>query len=223
MNKYKINIHAHTIFSDGKNTPYRMALEAKEIGFTALVVTDHYHGATDAWSSVSVQKMRLLRKACEEAKTVLPVIIGIELAFGGEEILTFGTAAIQEIMRHRDAGNELTMDLMLKWKNRHDCAFVLCHPGKEENWDRLRPLLDGYEAFNSGDDMFKICVNGRGERSLGCLASLPGWCNSDSHSVDALRRAYNIVDSKIENETDLIRYIKRGSHPVPHLWGKELL
>ena len=38
---YKINIHAHTIFSDGYNTPYVMALKAKELGFSALVITSY--------------------------------------------------------------------------------------------------------------------------------------------------------------------------------------
>jgi predicted metal-dependent phosphoesterase TrpH len=217
--KYKINIHAHTLFSDGANSPLGMAIEANRLGFTALVITDHYYGDTDQWCSVNVQKMRLLKKACEEAKKILPVIIGVELVFGGEELLTFGSAMIQDIMRHRDAGNELTMELFLKWKRRHDSAFVLCHPGKVENWEVLRPLLDGYEEYNSGSSMFRI-ERGQGgvtERDRGALVGLPGWCNSDAHQVAGLARAYNIVDAKIENETDLIRYIKRGAQPEPYL------
>jgi predicted metal-dependent phosphoesterase TrpH len=217
--KYKINIHAHTFFSDGVNSPLGMALEANRLGFTALVITDHYYGETDEWCSVNVQKMRILRRACDEAKKIMPVIIGIELSFGGEEILTFGSAMIQDIMRHRDTGNELTMELLLKWKRRHDSAFVLCHPGKVENWVFLRPLLDGYEEYNSGSSMFRLELeNGIvNEREHGALTGLPGWCNSDAHQAAGLERAYNLVDSKIENETDLIRYIKRGVQPEPYL------
>lgn len=216
--KYKINIHAHTLFSDGANSPLGMAIEAKRLGFTALVITDHYYGATDEWCSVNVQKMRLLRKACDEAKKILPVIVGIELVFGGEEILTFGSAMIQDIMRHRDNGNELMLRDLLKWKRRHDCAFVLCHPGKAENWEVLRPLLDGYEEYNSGSSMFRHKgAHGLVERDRGALVGLPGWCNSDAHQVSGLARAYNIVNAKIENETDLIKYIKRGAQPEPYL------
>lgn len=29
MKKYKINIHCHTVFSDGENSPFVMAKEAK--------------------------------------------------------------------------------------------------------------------------------------------------------------------------------------------------
>ena len=213
---YKINIHAHTIFSDGQNTPYRMALEAKELGFTALVITDHYYASRpDEWCSLNLWKMHLLRRACKEAKQVLPVIVGIELAFGGEEILTFGSAVTQAIMEHVESGKELTMEYLLELKQKFDCAFVLCHPGKENNWKKLSPLLDGYERFNSGSDMFKH------DRRLGPLESFPGWCNSDAHSVDGMARAYNVVDAKIETETDLIRYIKRGAQPVPYLHSKE--
>jgi 3',5'-nucleoside bisphosphate phosphatase len=44
-NEYKINIHCHTIFSDGLNTPVTLAHEAKRLGFCALVITDHYYGS----------------------------------------------------------------------------------------------------------------------------------------------------------------------------------
>lgn len=209
---YRINIHAHTIFSDGANTPYRMALEAKRIGLTSLVVTDHYYGPEyNIGESITRNKMHLLEKACKEAKSILPVIIGLELAFGGEEMLVFGSAVIKEILNCGEQKTAFGMETLLQWKKKHDCAFILCHPGEEKNWEKLLPLLDGYEEFNSGDNMFKA---GDIERSRGCLSGLPGWCNSDAHNAGSLHRGHNIVDTKIETETDLIRYIKRRKQPV---------
>lgn len=205
---YKINLHAHTIFSDGINTPLGMALKAKELGFSALVITDHYYGPHPErtnWT-MDIRKMRLLKRARDEAKKVLPTIIGIELSFGNEEILTFGSAMIQRIMQHRDAGREITMEHLQKWKKSFNGAFILCHPQEEKNWSPLMPILDGYEQYNSGQDMFP-------GRSLDCLSVLPGWCNSDAHVAHALPMGYNLVDSKIETEDDLIKYIRKGKQP----------
>lgn len=209
---YKINIHAHTYFSDGSNSPYTMAVEAKRLGFCALVVTDHYYPtAPKEWCSADAEKQRLIRRACREAKEILPVIVGIELNFGGEEMLVFGSAMIQAIVRHCDQGGKLSVELLKKWKAEFDCAFILCHPTKSRNWEALRPLLDGYEQYNSGQDMFG---DGRDPASL---TGLPRWCNSDAHCKEALSIANNLVDTRIKTETDLIRYIKRGKQPIQYI------
>jgi hypothetical protein len=208
MNKYKINLHAHTIFSDGSNSPYVMAVEAKRLGLSALAITDHYYPShPKEWCSSGAERHRLTRRACVEAKDILPIIVGMELAFGEEEMLVYGTKLIQEIHRHCDKGNELTIDLLIKLKRRHESAFILCHPGNPEKWEALLPILDGYERYNSGQDMF-------GEhREVGVLGGLPSWCNSDAHSKEGLSIAYNLTTCKIETEEDIIKYIREGNRP----------
>jgi predicted metal-dependent phosphoesterase TrpH len=202
--KYKINIHAHTIFSDGVSSPYVMALRAKELGFTALVVTDHFYGSTCP-EFMSVNSMRLLRKACREAATILPVIIGMEVVFMGQEVLVFGGAAIKSILEN----GKPTYEEMKRLKKETGCALILCHPGElDPDW---LGIVDGFEYWNSGQNCF---INRKGEtRPLGKLEGKPGWCDSDAHSVDMLDWNYNLVDTKIETETDLIKYIKRGKQP----------
>ena len=198
--KYKINIHAHSIFSDGTNSPYTMALKAKELGFTSLVITDHFYGRKIP-EFMSVNTMRVLKKACSEAKEILPVIIGMEVPFAGQEVLVFGGAAIKSILEN---GKPNILE-MLRLKKETGCAVVLCHPG--EDFDLAAPAVDGFEHFNSGQNWFK------NERSFGNLKILPSWCNSDAHNSADLGRAYNIVDTKIEKESELIRYIKKGKQP----------
>lgn len=209
---YRINIHAHTIFSDGSNSPLGMAQRAEKCGFSALVITDHYYPTMPKeWCSAGAKRHKLIRRACEEVKPIMPVIVGMEMAFGKEEILVFGSAMIQAVHRHCDQGNSLSVELLEKWKRRFDCAFILCHPCDSEYWPPLLPILDGYERYNSGQDMFPD------GRELSCLSDLPSWCNSDAHHADGLPLAFNLVDTKIETESDLIRYIKRGKQPEPFL------
>jgi len=198
--QFKINIHAHTIFSDGKNSPYTMALKAKELGFTALVLTDHFYGL-DVPEFMGKISMHVLRKACAEAKEILPIIIGIEVPFMAQEVLVFGGAAIKSILQ-----NGLpTMDTMLNLKKETGCAVILCHPG--DAFEITEPAIDGFEQFNHGSDYFK------NNRSFKTLESKQRWCNSDAHRAVDLSMAHNIVDSKIETESDLIKYIKRGKQP----------
>ena len=39
--KFKVNLHTHTTFSDGKNTPTEMVEAYKELGYGAVAITDH--------------------------------------------------------------------------------------------------------------------------------------------------------------------------------------
>lgn len=207
---YKINLHAHTIFSDGLNTPYTMALKANEIGLSALCITDHYNPITASVDRNSAYTIRqIAAKAKREAKTILPIIRGMELYFKGNEMLVFGSALLNEICLCCEEEYDLTITLLKRWKKEHGGAFILCHPdtGNKENWKKLLPILDGYELYNRGYRMFA-----EGE-SRGCLEGLPTWCNSDAHTIAGLEVCYNIVDTKIETEADLIRYIKKRKQP----------
>ena len=210
MTKYKINIHSHTIYSDGLNSPYVMALKAKELGFTALVITDHFYGR-DLPNFMSMEKLSLLKKASREARKILPVIVGLEVPFMGQEVLVFGGAAIQEILRH----GKPNMQRMLDLKSETGCAVVLCHPSSDFHF--AVPAVDAYERVNGGSDLF-VCGNKK--RGLGMLEGKQAWCNSDAHMVDRLDVCYNIVGSKIETETDLIKYIKKQKQPEFFIKGE---
>lgn len=201
--KYKINIHSHTIFSDGFNSPYVMALKAKELGFTALVITDHFYGR-DLPDFMTLEKLKLLKKACNEVKKIIPVILGLEVPFMGQEVLVFGGSAVQNILEH----GKPNMEQMLNIKKETGCAVILCHPGHDFHF--AIPAIDGYERINGGSDLF-IC--GDKKRSLEGLVEKPAWCNSDAHTSEKLELSYNIVDSKIETEHDLIKYIKKQKQP----------
>lgn len=210
MHNYCINLHAHTIFSDGVNSPLGLALLAKELDFVSLVLTDHFYYGRSEYSADT--RERLYQKAVREAKSVLPVIVGIELNLGlGEEVLVFGSSMINAIQAHNKEGLPLTIDLLASWKQKHQSAFILCHPRSPETWTQYLPILDGYEEYNSGHHMF--LRNGVYRERTG-LEHLPRWCNSDAHNVISLYRGYNTVHSKLDNENDLIRYIRSGKQPT---------
>jgi predicted metal-dependent phosphoesterase TrpH len=205
--QYRLNIHAHTIFSDGCNSVYTMALKAKEIGLSALVITDHFYGL-EYPEFMTLEKYKILKKEAREAAEILPVIVGLEVVFMGQEVLVFGESAILQILTN----GKPDMNTMLRLKTNTGCAIILCHPGE---FEFTVPALDGFEHFNSGHNYFP-----EGKRDFGSLAKLPRWCNSDSHIKQDLETAYNIIDTEIKTELDLIKYIKSGKQPEFYIKGK---
>ncbi len=198
---YKINLHCHTIFSDGFNCPYVMALKARELGFSTLVITDHYYGK-NVDGFMSKNNMRLLKKACKEAEKILPIIIGLEILYARQEILVFGSAAVNHILENCD---KVTDSDILHMKKTMDYAFILCHPGK--NYEETAKIVDGFEQYNSGFDYF------RNKEPID-LHHLPGWCNSDAHMAEHLVDGDNLLDVEITTEENLISYIKSGKQPI---------
>ncbi len=199
MEPYKINIHAHSFFSDGSNSPIEMARECKRLGFTALVLTDHYYGGRHPEMEITFEKLQGYNRALREARTILPTIRGLEVAFGGEEFLLFGSSAIKWLLSTHGLN---TKEDVLKMKKEHNCAIVLCHPQNAHK--EFIEILDGYEAHNSGQNWFK------NDREKGELVNLQAWYNSDAHCVDGLKVGYNIINKKITTEDELIKYIKSG-------------
>jgi len=197
---YKINIHAHSFFSDGQNSPYIMAKTAQSLGFSALVLTDHYYNGDFPNVAMSLDKMGSYGRAIEEAEMVLPVIRGMEAPFFGEEVLVFGETAITEIM---EKGGIKDYNHLKEIRENHRCAIVLCHPNS--HYEDFIALLDGYERYNSGQDEFSARME-----DLEPLVGLQAWYNSDAHGAVMLSLCYNLTEDEITTEEQLIEYIKSG-------------
>ncbi len=203
MNKFKINLHCHTHFSDGCNSPFVMAQQAKELGFCCFVMTDHFYTGTDYEAdSMRWYKWNMLQCAKREiSKLIMPVIVGLEVGYESQEVLVFGTELIKDILRNE----KFTFDMAARHLEYRTAGFVLCHPGA--NYDKALKICQGYEHFNSGNDYFKT-------RSPSLLANTKTtWSNSDAHSAEHLARGYNLVNEKITTEKQLIRYLHSGDQP----------
>ncbi len=90
-------------------------------------------------------------------------------------------------------------------KENYNCAVILCHPSP--GFEVIEDQLDGYEFYNSGYECFNK------KFSPGKLIHKPAWSNSDAHKALSLCVCWNMVDIKIENESELIKYIKSGKQP----------
>ena len=199
MQPYKINIHAHSIFSDGYDSPVILAQKALELGFTALVLTDHYYDPTRHSIGLTTEKLPAYRRAINEAKKILPVIVGVETPIYGQEVLIFGGAGVKYVIENEGIHTKADLHHI---KELLKCAVILCHPS--DSFERLVPYVHGYERHNGTRDMFAK------DRPLAGLEDKQAWHNSDAHMVGDLRDNYTLVNKKITCEADLINYIRKN-------------
>ncbi len=220
-----INTHAHTFYSDGKDSVAVMALECQRLGLSACVITDHYNPVQPKGTFHSLCKTSFEQQRKEAMNfrryTKYNIIQGIELNLGYEEILVFGVEVIREIMNYA-LDKSVSQGDYSYWtlqeyidlihfinERKNRCACILCHPNCSTHFTALKyyealyPILDGYETFNHGINWFK-------DRNIPeQLLSLKQFDNSDAHWYQGLVHASNNEHIRpIRNEAELIKYIK---------------
>ncbi len=215
---YTINLHSHTDYSDGHNSIYEMAAEAKGLGFSAYVVTDHLYPASPGFGLYYIEEFETQKQECLRVSKELnyPIIQGIEINLGFEEILVFGENVIKEFIDFCTETRENAYithfhHLEFIFERKEQCAIILCHPELYINkltqgfYDLLFDTVDAYEKFNRGYDYFD-------DRDVPKeLLNKQGFNNSDAHHRDNLIVGYNTIPQIIINEQELINYIKQRS------------
>lgn len=209
----KINLHCHTNYSDGRLLS-NMFYEHRKQGYQAFVCTDHvypshYGDRSLTWEKFKEQRFDLANLS-DYSK--YPSIQGIELCLGIEEILVFGYELIKGIFGIIESSTELPLEdlyskLISYIKDNKDIgACILCHPSlypdKEDYYKQLFPILDGYERYNSGHNMFSY------REVPEELSKLKAFYNSDAHMEDFISRCNNVTDLQVTTEQEVIKWIK---------------
>lgn len=215
--KYKLNLHAHSKYSDGSSTIEQLAREYRDQDFTCAVITDHHYTRFEKHKDVEelcpfhMSKESWL-KAVEEAKVIseelnYPIIVGVEWGFFDcEEVLCFGFDFVNELLD----GVE-TIDDFIKLKEKHNGLAIIAHPSCEKLLEiKGERALDGMEIYNSGQPFF--WVNNEIPETMKHLLR---FSNSDAHHKSSLDRGYNIVEEAIISEKELIAYCK-AKKPIEH-------
>ena len=78
--KFTQNLHTHTTFCDGRDTPEELVAEALRLGFTELGFSDHIHTAYSV--TLSAEKTELykqeVRRLQEAYRGQIDIFLGIE-------------------------------------------------------------------------------------------------------------------------------------------------
>jgi predicted metal-dependent phosphoesterase TrpH len=185
------DLHCHTSASfDSLSKPADVARVAAERGLTHLAITDH-------------DRIDGALAARDAAPAGLTIIVGQEvrtttgdlIALFVEEPIPPGLAPAEAADRIREQGGAVGL------AHPYDRFRAgAARPGWEDELERLLPLLDYIETWNS-----RLMI-GDGNRRAAELAhahGLPGAAVSDAHTLMEVGVSYTIVDGPLGSAADL--------------------
>jgi predicted metal-dependent phosphoesterase TrpH len=185
------DLHCHTSASfDSLSKPADVARVAAERGLTHLAITDH-------------DRIDGALAARDAAPAGLTIIVGQEvrtttgdlIALFVEEPIPPGLAPAEAADRIREQGGAVGL------AHPYDRFRAgAARPGWEDELERLLPLLDYIETWNS-----RLMI-GDGNRRAAELAhahGLPGAAVSDAHTLMEVGVSYTIVDGPLDSAADL--------------------
>jgi len=197
--RIKADLHMHSTFSDGRNSPEEILLKALSKGLTAISITDH-----DTFAG----SLRARKVALTEGLDIV-VLVGAEIRTNQGDILVY---CVDEPL----ARVPLDALELADYAHEQGCIVVPAHP-----FDVRRKGIgelvyegrwDGIEVFNAMSDPISNRRASEAARQLG----LPGLANSDAHVADAIASAYNIIVAEDEGPDHIIKAIRSGKvTPIP--------
>ena len=160
---YLYETHMHTCLASacGRSTGKEHARYYKSIGFTGIIMTDHFFGGNTAvnrelpWG----KRIDLFWSGYEDAKEEgdrigLDVFFGLEQGFRGDEYLIYGLT--KEYMKAHPEMEHWTRRQQLEEVHRAGGCVVQAHPFRIRGYmDKIRlglQFCDGIEAANAGND-----------------------------------------------------------------------
>ena len=226
---YLYETHMHTCLASacGKSTGKEHARFYRDIGFTGIIMTDHFFGGNTCipknlpWEERIDLFFRGYEDALEEGQKIgLDVFFGLEQNFGFDEYLIYGLT--REYMKAHPEMEHWTRRQQLEEVHRAGGAVIQAHPFRMRGYmDRIRVaelFADGVEAANAGNDQLDDarCLLYAKEKHLLMTAG------SDNH-LSPTDRIFGVeLDEKLGSIQDYVRIIREkgkiGLHVPPERW-----
>lgn len=144
--KYRIELHAHTSPVSGCSSisPERMAQVHKELGYDAVVITNHCRAEKE--DRVEAYLNDYHKTKAEGDKIGVTVILGMEYNAGDQDYLVYGVdeAFVKRAMERKKTSYA---EFYTEMKDEHN-VFLCAHPFREPWRDLGDEYLDGIEVFN---------------------------------------------------------------------------
>ena len=215
MKKYVYELHLHTVQGSkcGKSTGAEHVRRYADLGYTGVVVTDHFFNGNCAvppdlpWD----EKIRLFAKGYEDAKEEgdkigLTVWFGFEFQYGWNHYLTYNISP-ETLIAHPEI-----MDMQLKeyvrWVKSEGGYVIHAHPFRLPGSTiiELDQEVDAIEVLNANrpDEESDLALG------YAKLFGLPTVYGSDCHNIKQIKRGAISSDMKFETIDEMFAAIKAG-------------
>ena len=211
---YTYETHLHTCQGSacGVSTGREHARFYREIGYTGIIMTDHFfHGNTAVdrhlpWE----ERIDLFFRGYEEAKEEgdkigLDVFFGYEQNFAGDEYLIYGLD--KAYMKAHPEMEHWTRQQQLEEVHRAGGCVIQAHPFRLRSYmDKIRlgaQFCDGIEAANAGNDAVEDARAIRYGRGMGFLMT----AGSDNHHSPTQQVFGVTLDRRLSRIEDYVEMI----------------
>jgi hypothetical protein len=213
-----------------------MALTARDLGHSSLVVTDH-NWVHDGNFHTGLREKKVLE---ENGLAPVPIIVGAEIMTPFGEFLLFGTKPLKNWEQYKGPmehavkgfGESCWVELFKQYvlfKNTFtfwqgitkvtkatllDYALVMCHPRFDASYVEAVPeqwweLVHGFEVVNGLED-FRETRPGTVEALRAAMPGAMELKNSDAHSTRELGQCQNETPMEITDEGRLLGWLRSG-------------
>ena len=213
---YETHLHTCLASACGISTGKEHVRFYKDLGFTGIMMTDHFFGGNTRipknlpWEKRIDLFFRGYEDALEEGlKVGLDVFFGLEQNFGYDEYLIYGLT--KEYLKAHPELEHWTRAEQLREVHRAGGAVIQAHPFRIRNYmDLIRVcelFADGVEVANAGNDQLDDARAYLYARQKGLLMT----AGSDNHKSPP-KAVFGIeLDERLESIDDYVRIIlQRG-------------
>jgi len=190
----KIDLHVHTVFSDGDKIDRIIAMAEKR-GLDGIAITDHD----------TIRAVRIARKLSKN----LIIIPGIEVVTNIGHVLVLNIENPPKV----DRGHKYDYLELFEWAKENNALTILAHPITSilkivRHWEiisRYRP--NAVEVYNSLYPLFPLSV--RLSKIIAEKLNLPQTGGSDAHKYNQVGKCYTLINSE-KNVEEIVEKIRRG-------------
>lgn len=138
------NLHTHSVFSDGKNTPEEIVLSAIEKNFVSIGFSDHSHTPCDEsycmLTPAYPEYFKTVLDLKKKYEAEIDVLLGMELDYYSElvrEPLDYVIASVHYIVDHNGYCHPIDHSL----EQQQDCIAMICDGDRVEMAKRYYELM----------------------------------------------------------------------------------
>lgn len=215
--KYELHSHTKETSQCAKISAKELVEKYKELGYSGIVITNHYSDLTFSLKEMLNKKLRTehylagYREAKKYETEDFSVLLGIELRFflNGNDYLIYGVT--EELVHKMPFLLPMYLKRTSKFFRNNGCIIIQAHPYRPYIYRAKAKYLDGVEILNgkSTREDNEKALKWAEKKNLKIKTA-----GSDCHRVTGAGISGITTNEKIETNDDLLRILRNGEFKI---------